>query len=479
MRRKHPQVKSFADVAALQAHLARLGVSIPLDEDVRPSGTLASQLKVGHRSIGNRLAILPMEGWDGTHDGRPTELVRRRWRRFGSSGAKLIWGCEAVAVAHGGRANPRQLRIGPDTIEELAALRASLVSAHELGVGDAADLVVGLQLTHSGRWARPDPDGSPRPVIGFRHPLLDERVGASDADVITDDALDELVGVFTDAAVAAGDAGFDFVDVKACHGYLVHELLAAHERPGRYGGDLAGRSRLLLSIIGEIRRRAPGLLIGVRLSAFDPGVFRRGPDGVGEPAWLPGDDPARWTFGGDGGDPASPTESDEIVRLLAEAGVSLLSVTCGSPYTSPHAQRPAYFPPTDGYQPPRDPLLEVAALLGTAARLKRAAPDLVVVGTGYSYLQEFMPNAAQAAVAGGDVDVVGYGRLVLSHHDAAARILRGEALDRLRVCRTFSDCTSAPRNGLVSGCYPLDRDYRDMPERAALARAKREAKEQG
>jgi NADPH2 dehydrogenase len=397
--------------------------------------------------------------------------VARRWRRFGASGAKLIWGGEAVAVRHDGRANPHQLVSSDATTAELADLRAGLVDEHTNAVGDAADLTVGLQLTHSGRWSRPD--GDPAPQIAYHHPILDERSGATAAEPLDDDALDRLVDDFAAAAVRAQEAGFDFVDAKACHGYLGHELLSAVDRPGRYGGDLAGRSSFLCSVITAIQAAAPGLGIGVRLSAFDLVPFRPGADGTGEPEPTGGAYP--YAFGGDGtGLGVDLTEPLALLDRLAGLGVRLICITAGSPYSTPHIQRPAFFPPSDGYTPPEDPLVGVARLLGAAAAIKAARPDLTVVGTGYSYLQEWLPHVAQAAVAAGGVDSVGLGRMVLSYPDLPLDVLAGRTLDRRRLCRTFSDCTTAPRNGLPSGCYPLDDFYNARPERLTLAGVKQD-----
>ncbi len=467
-RLPYPQVKSFADPEALRDRLAELGVSLPVDDTVDPGGPLAESFVVddaaGPLRVPNRFCILPMEGWDGTGDGRPSDLVRRRWERFGASGAGLVWGGEAVAVRHDGRANPRQLTIGPGSVEDLAGLLGALrTGAARTGVAP----VVGLQLTHSGRWARPD--GPPAPRTARLDPVLDARVGAGPDSLLSDDELDELVGRFVDAAVVARDAGFDFVDLKACHGYLGHELLSAHDRPGRYGGDLAGRTRFLVSCVDGVRAAAPTLGIGVRLSVFDPAPHRPDADGIGGP-----DPQAAAVFGPVG--PAGPElgEAVEVVSLLAERGVRMVCTTVGSPYWSPHAQRPAWFPPSDGYTPPRDPLADAATMLAAARDLRAAVPTgTVVVGTGYTYLQQFLANVGQATVSAGWVDSVGLGRMVLSYPDLPADVLAGRPLRTRSLCRTFSDCTTAPRNGLVSGCYPLDPFYKELPERVELAAIKR------
>jgi NADPH2 dehydrogenase len=462
---RYPQVKKLGTVEALRDRLAELGIEIPVDADVDPAGVLSTPVDIvdgaGTLTVPNRFAVLPMEGWDGTTDGRPTDLVRRRWGRFAASGCGLVWG-EATAVRADGRANPNQLVMGEDTVDEIAGLRALL----------APGQVTGLQLTHSGRWSRPV--AAPEPHTAYEHPILDGRLGVGAAEVLTDDELDELVERYVAASVLAQQAGFEFVDVKHCHGYLLHELLSARDRPGPYGGDLAGRTHFLRSVVAGIRDRAPGLAIAVRLSAFDLVPYRAGEGGVGVPD---GDGPYGCAFGGDGtGLGIDLTETHELLDLIEGLGIGLVSTTAGSPYYNPHVQRPAYFPPSDGYQPPEDPLVGVARQLAATAELTARHPGLVIVGSGYSYLQDWLANVGQAVVAGGGASMVGLGRMVLSYPTLPADVLAGRDLERHLVCRTFSDCTTAPRNGLVSGCFPIDPFYKEHPQRVELTRAKKEAK---
>ncbi|MDQ6696317.1 MAG: NADH:flavin oxidoreductase [Actinomycetota bacterium] len=481
MRRSISQVRSLKTVGELRAHLVELGVDLPVGDAVSPApeGPLAQPLDLGDGLVaGNRFAVLPMEGWDGTAEGLPTDLVERRWERFGSSGAKLVWGGEAVAVRHDGRANPRQLTITSERqAEALDSLRQRLVKVHVEEHGRSDDLVVGLQLTHSGRFARPDDDG-PRPQIAYHHPVLDNRLtGGAPPEILSDGQLDSLAGDFVAAAVRAEAAGFAFVDVKACHGYLGHELLSAIDRPGIYGGDLSGRSRFLRQVIAGIRSAVPGLGIGVRLSVFDFVPMHTGVDGVGVPEATAGGAPYRHAFGGDGtGTGVDLAEVIDLIDLLHPLDVRMICVTGGSPYYSPHIQRPAYFPPSDGYDPPEDPLVGVARLIGAATEIKRRRPSTVVIGSGYSYLQEWLPNVAEAVIAAGDADAIGVGRMVLSYPTLPADVLAGRTLDRRHLCRTFSDCTTAPRAGLVSGCYPLDEAYKSRPERSTLVAVKRKAR---
>ena len=393
-----------------------------------------------------------MEGWDGTPDGRPSELTIRRWQNFGRSGAKLIWGGEAVAVCHDGRANPNQLLINGRTRDHLARLRETLIAAA------GSDVVVGLQLTHSGRFSRPNSKRS-EPRILYRHPILDRRLDLpSDYPLLTDGDIREIIEDFHRAARMADEIGFDFVDIKHCHGYLGHEFLSAHMREGDYGGSFDNRTRFLREVVEGVRAVAPRLELAVRLSAFDSIPFGKS----GEPESFEGCIPYRWGFGVNPENPIEPdlTEPIQFLSLLRTLNIQLVNITGGSPYTNPHMQRPALFPPSDGYQPPEDPLIGVARQMDATRALKRLFPEMLFVGTAYTYLQDFLPFVAQAAVREGWVDVVGLGRIVLSYPELARDVLEGRPLDRKRFCRTFSDCTTAPRNALPSGCYPLDAHYK-------------------
>jgi 2,4-dienoyl-CoA reductase-like NADH-dependent reductase (Old Yellow Enzyme family) len=472
-----PRVSSLKTPSQFHERLAELGITLPFD-DVLESGDeslLARPLSWQGGVIGNRFCILPMEGWDGETDGRPSELTQRRWENFGKSGAKLIWGGEAVAVRHDGRANPNQLVINDRTLSSIENLHERLEHTHQTEFGSTSDLLVGLQLTHSGRFARPNQKTRPEPRIAYRHPLLDAKVGiTNDEPILSDDELAKLIDDFIAASVLAKKMGFRFVDIKHCHGYLGHELLSGFDRPGKFGGSFENRTRFLRDITAGIRSAAPGLEIGVRVSIFDFIPYRPGPDGVGEPATI-GDYPH--AFGGDGtGLGYDLTEAHRFMELLKVLGIQLVCTTVGSPYYNPHIQRPAAFPPSDGYQPPEDPLVGVARQIHATAAIKRQHPDLIIVGSAYSYLQEWLPNVGQAVVRDGFADSIGLGRMVLSYPHLPADVLAGKPLARKLICRTFSECTTAPRNGMVSGCYPLDPFYKARPERERIQQIKAEAK---
>jgi len=473
---RYRRVATLKTAAEFRAYVAELGIDLGLDDELLTGedAPLAKPYRLlDGFVIGNRFCAHPMEGWDGTPDGKPTELTLRRWRNFGRSGAKLIWGGEAVAVRHDGRANPNQLLINEANLPALAELRQALVETHVERFERSDDLLVGLQLTHSGRFARPNRKDRPEPRILYHHPLLDRKFDIpADHPVLADHEIEAIIEHFVDAAEMAQQAGFDFVDVKHCHGYLGHEFLSAYTRPGPFGGSFEDRTRFLRLVVSGIRQRAPGLRIGVRLSAFDTLPFRPDADGVGRPEDPPL--PYPFVFGADHAAPLQIDldETKRFLNLLEELGVRMVNLSAGTPYTNPHIIRPALFPPSDGYGPPEDPLVGVARQVGVCAALKQQSPNLLMVGSAYSYLQEWLPHVAQYNVRTGRVDFAGLGRMLLAYPELPADVLAGRSLNRRRICRTLSDCTTAPRPGLVSGCYPLDPFYRRLPEKEQLAAIK-------
>ncbi len=468
--RRIAQLRTFEQFTE---HLRDLGIGLPVDEMVQSGSAapLAQPLDIYGRTIGNRFSVLPMEGWDGTLDGHPSEYTEHRWQHFGLSGAKLIWGGEAVAVRHDGRANPRQLMMNTETVADIARLRRALIRVHEETHGRSDDLYIGLQLTHSGRFARPDDHKKLKPQILYHHPLLDKKFGTENTPLMTDDEIDGLIADFVVAAKLVYEAGFDFVDLKHCHGYLGHEFLSAYDRAGRYGGSFENRTRFLRNLVSGIRAAVPELQIGVRLNAFDWIPFHPGAEQMGEAEQYEGK--YRYAFGGDGsGTGLDLREPKAFLDLCAELGIKLICITGGSPYYTPHIQRPALFPPSDGYLPPEDPLIGVARHIHVTAELKRHRPEMLLVGTGYSYLQEWFAHVAQGVVREGWVDSVGLGRMILAYPELPGDILAGRPYRRKQFCRTFSDCTTAPRKNLISGCYPLDPYYKALPEHDLLAAAK-------
>ena len=474
---------------AFRDHVAILGIDLPCDDTILSSGespltTSLDRVSLNGKTAGNRIAIHPMEGWDGTTTGGVTEEMQRRWQRFGESGAKLILGGEAMAVRSDGRANPNQLIISDDNQAGIARLVETLQTAHLERYGTTDDLVVGIQLTHSGRFCRPNEKNKFEPRVAYRHPILDAKFKVTDdSQVWTDDEIEELIRCYIRAARLAADLEVDFVDIKHCHGYLLHEFLSAHTRPGRYGGSFENRTRILREIIDGIRADGNDIDIIVRLSAFDFVPFRPDPEisqsgklGPGIPEDYSHCLPYRYGFGVN---PDNPVEHDlaeaiEFVGLCAELGVKLVNLSAGSPYYNPHIQRPAAYPPSDGYQPAYDPLVDVERQIQAVRRIREAAPaEIAIAGCAYSYLQDYLPHVTQYLVREDWVDVVGLGRMVLSYPDMLPDAMANGELASRKICRTFSDCTTGPRNGLVSGCFPLDDYYKSRPEFDRLKQIKK------
>jgi 2,4-dienoyl-CoA reductase-like NADH-dependent reductase (Old Yellow Enzyme family) len=416
-------LSSFDSVTRFRDHLAELGTGLDLDNelDAGPGAPLARAMETMGRRIGNRFCLHPMEGWDAAIDGRPTRQTRRRWQARGRSGAKMIWN-ESAAVNPLGRSSPEQLLIAEHTVDALTALRHEQVGAHVEAHGGADDLLLGIQLTHSGRYSKPD--GRPRPVAVRHHPLFDETIGPdADAPLLTDDELRSLIDDYVRAAGFAELAGFDFVDVKSCHGYLGHELLGAFERPGEFGGSLENRTRFLRAVVAGIRDAAPGLGVAVRLSAFDTITHEPDEHGVGRPIT---DEPFRYWFGTDvTGHHIDLSEPVALLEMLHELGVELVSITGSSPYSVRHYQTPTAPRAGEHYINPENPLQGVARHLAVTASLKGAVPQLTFVGGGYSYLQQFLPHVAQSRVRRNQVDLVGIGRLHLASADAVPSMLAG------------------------------------------------------
>jgi len=500
MRKLFPPLTHFHSPPELHDYIAQLGIDLPFDDQPQcgPHSFFAEPYFLPDgTTIGNRICAQPMEGWDATPDGRPSELTRRRWLRLAQSGAKLIWGCEAVAISPDGRSSPHQLLINRQTLPELAALRAEMVALHKasceqkglnhplsapgkgaLAAVGADGLLIGLQLTHSGRFSCPQEWNRRQPALVYHHPYLDAKMGISpDQPLLSDERIEELINQFIDAAVLAGEAGFDFVDIKHCHGYLAHEFLSAYTRPGPFGGSYMNRTRFTRRVLLGIRQKAPRLRVGVRLSAFDLIAFEPDPQtGIGRPVETDSGYPT--PFGADPDDPRQ-VKLDEPARflgLLRELGVTLVNLSAGCSFYNTHVMRPSRYPAADtsaagalaGYQPPEDPLVGVARQMAAVAELKKRLPGLCLVGSAYSYLQEWLPNVAAYNLRSNRVDFIGLGRMLLANPDYPAELLTGSTPDRKHLCRSFSDCISAPRHGLVSGCYPFDPFYRSLPAAAEL-----------
>lgn len=431
---EYTPLSQLQTASEFSAYLEKNDIDLPFEHIVETGqdAPLAQPVSVGEFEIGNRWAILPLEGWDSDAEGNPTEASLARWEAFGRSGVKTIWG-ESAAVRPDGRSTPTQLLASEKTVSGLTELVEAARSAHAARFDGAVDLKVGIQITHSGRLSHPAPAGDAAPVTARHHPYLDERLGP--APLLTDDELWRLIDDYASAADAVARAGFDFVDLKACHGYLSHELLGGYERPGEFGGSFENRTRFLRTITQRIKTDTPDLELALRLSAFDTVVHTAGPDQTGVPIT---DGPYRFWFGTD--ETGHEIDLTEPIRLLTDLhgmGVDLICVTGSSPYNSWHYQRPALNAKPGEYSTPEEPLRGVARHIQVTSALRAAVPGIVTVGSGYSYLQQWLPNVAQAAVRGGMTDIVGIARMHLAYPGMVSDSLAGRPLDLAAIQRAF------------------------------------------
>jgi 2,4-dienoyl-CoA reductase (NADPH2) len=429
-----------------------LGVNIKFSEDLSP---LRAEVKVGKRIAPNAIAILPMEGCDSNPDGSPSELVERRYKRFAEGGAGLLW-WEACAVVAEGRANPLQMML---TKENMPQFKAVVERCNQSAVARNGKKPLNiLQLTHSGRYSRPEGHKG-APIVPQHDPILDPRVGlAAEAPVVTDEYLDNLTAHYVKSAVLAKEAGFDGVDIKNCHRYLLSELIASHTREGKYGGSFENRSRFLRQTIRAVREAVgDDFIIACRFNVFDAHPY---PYGFGC------DREDMWKF--------DPTEPMALVRMLVEEGVDLLSNSAGNPYyIYPQVTRPFDLSSMGVPTPDEHPLESMDRLFEFTRQIQKAAGDVPVVGNGYTWLRQFLPYAGAANLADGSCKFVGMGRSGFAYPDAPRDILLKGEMDPKQCCVTCSKCTQIMRDHGRTGCVIKDSEiyagfYKEYREEASM-----------
>lgn len=447
---KHEEFR-FAALDELRAKIQQLNVNISLNEDL---SILSKPVKVGAHFAPNSFATLPMEGCDSEPDGSPSELVERRYTRLAVGGSGLIW-WEACAVLNEGRANSLQMMLTKQNVGRFSKLLQSINKKAEEENGYRPLHV--LQLTHSGRYSRPEGHTS-RPLIPQHDPILDPRVGTDErAPILTDSYLESLVEQYVQSARLAIEAGFDGVDIKACHRYLISELLASHTREGKYGGSFENRSRLLLEIITEVRKAlGDNAIVASRFNVFDAHPYPYG-------------------FGQDKNDFMSFDSSEpmRLVRLMCENGVDLLSNSAGNPYyIYPQVTRPFDKSSMGIPIPDEHPLESIARLFDFTRQIQKAAGDVPVVGNGYTWLREYLPYAGAANLAEGSCSFVGLGRSGFAYPDAPRHVLQGIGMNPRNCCITCSKCTQIMRDHGRTGCVvrdskiyaPLYKEYREAAD---------------
>jgi NADPH-dependent glutamate synthase beta subunit-like oxidoreductase/2,4-dienoyl-CoA reductase-like NADH-dependent reductase (Old Yellow Enzyme family) len=440
----------------LHEDAAKLGITLPWTDDL---SILGDSVKIGGLSTPNRFVVHPMEGFDSDDKGTPGPLSFRRYRRYAEGGAGLIW-FEATAVLWEARSNPGQLWLHDENVATYAKLVAETKQAARAKYGVEPLMIV--QLTHSGRYSKPA--GVPKPIIAHHSAILDPKHNLpEDYPLVTDEYLDQLQEHFVHAAELAAKAGFDGVDIKGCHRYLAAELHASHTREGRYGGSFENRTRLLRETMTKIRSRVPSVFVTTRLNAYDAISYPYG-------------------FGVSKDDYRVPdlTEPIEFIGLLKEIGIPLLNLSIGNPYYNPHFGRPYDFP-IAGFTPPAEhPLAAIDRFVSITRTVQEAHPDLPIIGSGYSWLRQFVPQVAAAIVQSGGATLVGQGRGSFAYPDSVQDILEKGAMDPKKCCVTCSGCTQIMRDGAMTGCVVRDKEiygeqYR-LGRRFAVDRLQAEAR---
>lgn len=417
----------------LERQIAEMGVDIRLSRDLAP---LARQVAINGRKTPNAIAILPMEGCDSNPDGSPSELVLNRYKSLARGGAGLIW-VEACAIVEWGKANPLQMHLNRQNIGAFADMIHMIhrEAADSMGAGHRPLTI--LQMTHSGRYSKPT--GVPEPVIGYHDPYLDARAGVMpDQAVITDEQLEALQEDYVRVALLAKEAGFDGVDVKSCHRYLLSELLAGFTREGsRYGGSYENRARFLLETMAKVKAAVgDDFILACRLNVFDAHPYPYG-WGVSQDALMTPD----------------MTEPLKLIKSLAKAGVNLLSNSAGNPYyDNPFVTRPLDTPDIGIPEPIEHPLESTARLFDLTRQVQSAEPGIVVIGNGYSWLRRYSCYAGAANVGSGIAGMMGYGRMAFAYPDAPKDILTEGKLYKEKECIACSKCTQIMRDGGTTGC---------------------------
>lgn len=424
----------FKTLEELREKIEELGVSISLTNDL---SVLRQPVRVGHLTAPNAFAVLPMEGCDSNRDGSPSELVRRRYLRFAKGGSGLLW-WEANAVVEEGRANELQMMLTRDNLSQFQRL---MEEVKETAGQNHSQPVQILQLTHSGRYSRPV-GHTPRPLIPQHDPILDGRSGVKeDTPVVTDEYLDRLIQCYVESAQLAKKAGFDGVDIKACHRYLISELLASQTRKGKYGGSFENRSRFLLQTIRAVKEvMGEDFIVACRFNVFDAHPY---PYGFG----CSKED--MWTF--------DETEPLRLVRQMCEAGVGLLSNSAGNPYyIYPQVTRPFDTSSMGIPVPEEHPLQSIERLFSFTRMIQKEAGDVPVVGNGYTWLRQFIPYAGAANVQNHSCSFVGLGRSSFAYPDAPKDVLEKGSMDPGKCCVTCSKCTQIMRDHGRTGCVIRD-----------------------
>ena len=434
------------DTEDLKQLSKQLGVNVQAIEDV---SILTQPVHAGELIIPNSMAVHPMEGCDGDSQGRPGKLTLRRYERFAAGGAGLIW-AEATAVVPEGRANPRQLWIHEKNKGGFAEMVNMMRQTAARSMGPNHRPVIVLQLTHSGRYSKPE--AAAHPIIPQRDPYRDPLAPQPKPDpkrksripddwpLVTDEYLDKLQDAYVEAARIAFEVGFDAVDVKACHGYLINELLGCRSRKGKYGGSFENRTRFPLEVIDKIHQQlGEDAVVTMRLGIYDAIPY-----------------PYGWAVDKDDYTKPDLSEPKKLIELLRQRGIGLINITIANPYYNPHVGRPFNEPIVGGYEEPEHPLVGVDRLVNLAGEIQKQFPDIAMVGTGYSWLRTLFANVAAANKTNNLISLVGAARMAFAYPDFAKDIITKGRMYPEKVCVSCSACTQIMRDGGTTGCVVRD-----------------------
>ncbi len=337
-------------------------MTAPHAADTTDPPHLFSPLTVRGLTLRNRIAVSPMCQYSA-EDGLANDwhLVHLASRAVGGAGLVIT---EAAAVSAEGRISPQDLGLWDDG--QIAPLRRITDLLHEHGAA------AGIQLAHAGRkastlrpWeqqvegeharpaAVPESEGGWTPVSPTARPFAD---GYPVPSVLDADGIAAVVADFAAATRRTAEAGFDWIEVHAAHGYLLHEFLSplSNDRTDEYGGDLAGRARLLLEVVDAVRQAwGPDRPLTVRVSATD------------------------WTAGG-----LTIDDTVQVATWLREHDVDLVDVSSGGNVPS------APIPVGAGYQTPLAAAVRAGAGIATGAVGLITAPEQAdtIVRTGQADL---------------------------------------------------------------------------------------------
>ena len=420
---------SYRTIEDFEIQNSALALQLPQTTDV---SILKQPLELSGKTVHNRLLCQAMEGCDGTWEGKPSELTRRRYLRLARGGAGVIW-FEATAVLKDGRANPRQLYISEENLDAFKALVAEIKEAGRKANGYAPLLI--MQATHSGRYSKPQ--GTPAPLIAYHNPILEKNNPIDDSRILSDADIDRIQEALIQGACLAQEAGFDGVDIKCCHRYLNSELLSAYTREGKYGGSFLNRTRLLReSVSGAVQSCNSDFLVSSRLNIYDGMAY---PYGFGVSM--------------DGSTAPNLEEPKQLVKLLYDGGMRLINISMGNPYFTPHINRPFA---KGGYEPTEHPLEGVARILNGAREIKEAVPQMAVISSGLSFLGVAAPHVTAACIQHGWFDFAGFGRTAFAYPDFANDILKNGDMQKEKMCICCSKCTELMRAGSETGCVVRD-----------------------